>query len=125
VWQLRFLLASDSLSEGSCLCNTFVQDRLVDSGTAMWPLLGAPQQSLQGQHADAEKAGCRDWARTRVWVGEQRADRQQHLAHGQRGAPLVLQYVQADLAVAVYVAVVDACPEHHLHTVSRTPFRNP
>jgi hypothetical protein len=48
---------------------------------------------------------------TWVWVSEQGADGQQHLADCERGAPLVLQDVQADAAIAVDVAVVDACLE--------------
>lgn len=52
--------------------------------------------------------------RTGVWVCEQRAHRQQHLADSQGGAPLVFQDIQADLAIAVDVAVVDARPKHHL-----------
>jgi hypothetical protein len=48
-----------------------------------------------------------------TWVGvcEQGADRQQHLADSERRAPLVFQDVQADAAIAVNVAVVDACLE--------------
>ncbi len=38
-----------------------------------------------------------------------------HLGDGERRAPLVLQDVQADLAVAVDIAVVDARAVHHLH----------
>eukprot|EP00297_Palpitomonas_bilix_P018725 CAMPEP_0113884180 /NCGR_PEP_ID=MMETSP0780_2-20120614/10088_1 /TAXON_ID=652834 /ORGANISM="Palpitomonas bilix" /LENGTH=142 /DNA_ID=CAMNT_0000871719 /DNA_START=295 /DNA_END=720 /DNA_ORIENTATION=- /assembly_acc=CAM_ASM_000599 len=49
-----------------------------------------------------------------VGVSQQRADAQQHFRHGQGGAPVVLQYVQADLALAVDVAVVDASLEGHL-----------
>lgn len=55
----------------------------------------------------------------RVGVREQRADRQQHLRDGQRGAPLVFQDVQADAAVGVDVAVIDARREVHLGRLER------
>lgn len=57
-----------------------------------------------------EQPGSLTW----VAVGEQRADGQQDLGHRQRRAPLVLQNVQADAAVAVDVAVVDARTEGDL-----------
>lgn len=57
---------------------------------------------------------------TGVGVCEQRADGQQHLADGERGAPLVLQDVQADAAVAVDVAVVDARLERDLRAAAIT-----
>ena len=44
----------------------------------------------------------------RIWVSQQRAHRQQHLRDCQRRAPLVLQNVQADVAVGVDVGMVDA-----------------
>jgi len=46
-----------------------------------------------------------------VAVGEQGADGEQHLGDGQSGAPLVLQDVQADHALRVDIAVVDAGAE--------------
>jgi hypothetical protein len=52
----------------------------------------------------------------RIRVRQQRADRQQHLRHRERGTPLVLQNIQADASVAVHVAVVDARREVHLCT---------
>ena len=51
---------------------------------------------------------------TRVGVGQQRADGQQHLGHGERGRPLVFEDVEADLARRVDVAVVDARLERDL-----------
>lgn len=53
---------------------------------------------------------------TLTWVAvrEQRADGQQDLGDCEGRAPLVLQDVKADLAVAVDVAVVDTSPECHL-----------
>lgn len=53
---------------------------------------------------------------SRVAVGQHGADGQQHLGDGQRGAPVLLEDVQADGALAVDVAVVDARLEHHLGT---------
>ena len=50
----------------------------------------------------------------RVWVRQQRADGEQHLGDGQRRAPLVLEDVQADVAVAVDVRVEHLRLEHHL-----------
>ena len=52
--------------------------------------------------------------RTWVAIREERADGEEHLGDGQRGAPVVLEYVQADDALAVDVAVVDARAEGHL-----------
>ena len=49
-----------------------------------------------------------------VAVGEEGADGQQHLGDGEGGAPVLLQNVQADGALAVDVAVVDAGLKHHL-----------
>ena len=49
-----------------------------------------------------------------VAVGEERAHGQQYLGDGQRRAPVLLQDVQADGALAVDVAVVNAGLEHHL-----------
>lgn len=56
---------------------------------------------------------------TGVGVGQQRADRQQHLAHCQGRGPLVLEDVEADLPVAVDVAVVDAGLERDLGRLER------
>ena len=50
----------------------------------------------------------------RVWVRQQRADGEQHLGDGQRRAPLILEDVQADVAVAVDVRVEHLRLEHHL-----------
>lgn len=52
--------------------------------------------------------------RTWVAVGEKGADGEQHLGDGQRGRPVVLEDIQANDALAVDVAVVDARPERHL-----------
>ena len=49
-----------------------------------------------------------------VAVRQQGAHGQQHLGDGQRRTPVLLQDVQADGALAVDVAVVDAGLEHHL-----------
>ena len=51
---------------------------------------------------------------TRVTVSQQRADGQKHFGNGQCWAPVVLQDVQADGALAVDVAVVNARAKHHL-----------
>ncbi len=50
----------------------------------------------------------------RVAVRQQRADGQQHLGHGQRRRPVLLEDVEADGTLRVDVAVVDARPERHL-----------
>ena len=55
-----------------------------------------------------------DASLTWVGVGEQRANGQQNLGDGERGAPLLLENVQADLTAAVDVAVVDPRAESHL-----------
>ena len=49
-----------------------------------------------------------------VTVREEGADGQEDLRYGQRRTPVVLENVQADRAVAVYVAVVDSCAKTHL-----------
>lgn len=49
-----------------------------------------------------------------IAVREQRTDTQQHLRDSEGRAPVVLEDVQADLALAVDVAVVDASLEGHL-----------
>lgn len=56
---------------------------------------------------------------TRIAIGQQRADRQQHLGNGQRRRPVVLQNVQTDDALAVDVAVVDAGAERDLRRLER------
>jgi len=58
---------------------------------------------LRGDAADQGVAG--------VAIRQQRADGEQDLGDGEGGAPLVLQDVQADHALAVHVAVVDPGPE--------------
>ena len=58
---------------------------------------------LRGDAADQGVTG--------VTVRQQRADGEQHLGDRQGRAPLVLQDVQADHALAVHIAVVDSCPE--------------
>ena len=66
--------------------------------------------------------GSRDVGDKRVrGVGlvEERGDREEHLGDGQRGAPLVLQDVQADRAVLVDVAVVDLRRELALRRLER------
>ena len=50
----------------------------------------------------------RDEGVVRVGVGEEGADAEQHLGDGEGGTPLVLEDVEADAAVRVDVAVVDA-----------------
>lgn len=49
-----------------------------------------------------------------VTVREKGTDGQQDLRYGQRRTPVVLKNVEADCAVAVYVAVVDSCAKTHL-----------
>merc|ERR1719188_1110307 len=61
---------------------------------------------LSGDAAD-ERVG-------RVAVCEEGADGEKDLGDGERGAPVVLEDVEADDAVAVDVAVVDARAEGHL-----------
>ena len=51
---------------------------------------------------------------TRVAVGQQRTDRQQHLGYRQRRRPVVLENVQTYGTLAVDVTVVDASTECHL-----------
>lgn len=58
---------------------------------------------------------CLTW----IWIGEEGADRQQDFADCQGRAPLVFQDVQADLAIAIDVAVIDTCPEHHLGNANK------
>jgi len=61
----------------------------------------------------------RDERIRRVAVRQQRDDRQQHLGYGERGAPIVLQNVQADLTLRVDVAVVDPRAEDDLGRFER------
>ena len=53
-----------------------------------------------------------------TWVGvrQQRAHRQQDLRDGQGGAPIVLQNIEADGPIAVYVAVVNSSFEDDLRS---------
>lgn len=62
----------------------------------------------------AHVCDLRDERVVRVGVGEQRADGEQHLGHRQRRAPLILEDVQADVAVAVDVRVEHLRLERHL-----------
>ena len=59
---------------------------------------------------------------TRVAVCEEGADGEEDLGDGERGAPVVLEDVEADDAVAVDVAVVDARAEGHLDRASSARF---
>jgi len=54
-----------------------------------------------------------------VWVGQQRADREEHLRDRQRGAPLVPKDVEADVPIGVDVGVVDPGDEVHLGGLER------
>ena len=49
----------------------------------------------------------------RVWITEQRADREKDLADGESGGPLGPQDVQADGAVGVNVGVINSSSEGH------------
>ena len=60
---------------------------------------------------------------TRVAVCEEGADGEEDLGDGERGAPVVLEDIEADDAVTVDVAVVDARAEGHLDRASRARFR--
>jgi hypothetical protein len=42
-----------------------------------------------------------------IRIGEQRADRQQHLGDGQRGAPAAFQDVEADVPSGADVGMID------------------
>lgn len=68
-------------------------------------VLVAVGQVLVGDGADERVVGVR--------VGEQRADGEEHFRDGERRRPVVFEYVQADGALRVHVAVVDACFECH------------
>ena len=52
---------------------------------------------------------------TRVGVCEQGAHGQENLADCQSWAPLILENIQAYLAIAVDVAMINASPENYLH----------
>jgi hypothetical protein len=54
-----------------------------------------------------------------VGIGQQRADREEHLGDGERGRPLVLEDVEADGAVAVDVHVVHLGGEGDLGWLER------
>mmetsp|Transcript_7489 Transcript_7489/g.27143 ORF Transcript_7489/g.27143 Transcript_7489/m.27143 type:complete len:320 (-) Transcript_7489:12-971(-) len=54
-----------------------------------------------------------------VGVRHERHDGEQHLGDGKGGAPVILEDVQADLALAVHVAVVDPRPEPQLRRLER------
>ena len=60
---------------------------------------------------DILRGDAADQGVTGVTVRQQRADGEQDLGDGQGRAPLVLQDVQANHALAVHIAVVDPCPE--------------
>jgi hypothetical protein len=49
-----------------------------------------------------------------VWIREQRADGEQHLANRKCWAPLILQDVETDATIAVHVRVVDSGCECNL-----------
>ena len=49
----------------------------------------------------------------RIWITEERADREEDLADGESGRPLGPQDVQADGAVGVYVGVINSSSEGH------------
>jgi hypothetical protein len=48
-----------------------------------------------------------------IGVGEERTNREEDFGNGQRGAPLVLQNVEANAAVRINVAVINAGGEMH------------
>ena len=81
-------------------------------GVSLGPELGYPVVLfpvlcvLRGDAADERVGG--------VAVRQEGADGQQDLGDGQGGAPVVLEDVEADHALAVDVAVVDARAEGHL-----------
>jgi hypothetical protein len=45
----------------------------------------------------------------RIRISQKRADRQEHLGNGQCRAPIVLEHIQANLTLAIDVAVINAC----------------
>lgn len=51
---------------------------------------------------------------TGIWLGQKLHDGQQHLADGQCRRPVVLNNVQANNAVGINVAVIDARAERDL-----------
>ena len=60
---------------------------------------------------DILRGDAADQGVTGVTVRQQRTNGEQDLGDGQGRAPLVLQDVQADHALAVHIAMVDPCPE--------------
>ena len=62
---------------------------------------------------------CKSEGRTWIRICEQRAHRQQHFADGQSWAPLFLQDIQAYLAIAIDVTMINTSAEDHLQTVDR------
>ena len=54
-----------------------------------------------------------------IGVGQEEPHTQQHLVHGQGGAPLFLQDIQTNLPLGVDVAVVDSCTEGHCRRLER------
>jgi len=54
-----------------------------------------------------------------VGVSQQRADGQQNLGDGQGGTPLILQDIQADASVGIYVGVIDSGDEVDLGGLER------
>jgi len=81
-------------------------------GVALGPLSGYPV--VFDTVRDVLLRDAADQRIARIAVGQQRADRQKDLGDGQRRRPVVLEDVEADGALAVDVAVVDARPERHL-----------
>lgn len=58
------------------------------------------------------------WIR-RVAISKQRANREQHFGDGQCGTPVIFEDIQANDALAVNVAVVDARAKGHLWGLER------
>ena len=44
----------------------------------------------------------------RIWISKERANREQHLGDGEGRTPLILQYIQTNATVAVYVGVINS-----------------
>ena len=65
--------------------------------------------------AKKSKSECQFKGHTGIGIRKQRAHRQQNFADRQSRAPLVFQHVQTNLAIAVYIAVVNARTEDNLH----------
>lgn len=55
----------------------------------------------------------------RIGICEKGRDGKEELRNGQGWTPVILEQVQADLPLAIYVTVVDACPENHLWGLER------